>query len=63
MSAMTPREIVHELNKHIVGQEEAKRSVAIALRNRWRRQQVPALAVMMPAPNCCCCLQDALPAS
>ncbi|MCH8499683.1 MAG: HslU--HslV peptidase ATPase subunit [Marinobacter sp.] len=40
MSAMTPREIVHELNKHIVGQDEAKRSVAIALRNRWRRMQV-----------------------
>lgn len=41
MSAMTPREIVQELNKHIIGQEEAKRSVAIALRNRWRRLQVP----------------------
>ncbi|MFO7994227.1 MAG: ATP-dependent protease ATPase subunit HslU [Marinobacter sp.] len=40
MSAMTPREIVHELNKHIVGQQEAKRSVAIALRNRWRRMQL-----------------------
>src|SRR6056297_3317729 len=40
MSAMTPREIVHELNKHIVGQDEAKRSVAIALRNRWRRMQL-----------------------
>jgi len=40
MPAMTPREIVHELNKHIVGQEEAKRSVAIALRNRWRRMQL-----------------------
>jgi ATP-dependent HslUV protease ATP-binding subunit HslU len=38
---MTPQEIVHELDKHIVGQEEAKRAVAIALRNRWRRQQVP----------------------
>lgn len=37
---MTPREIVHELDKHIVGQAEAKRSVAIALRNRWRRTQV-----------------------
>jgi ATP-dependent HslUV protease ATP-binding subunit HslU len=37
---MTPREIVHELNKHIVGQEEAKRAVAIALRNRWRRMQL-----------------------
>src|SRR5438552_2432363 len=37
---MTPSEIVHELNKHIVGQNAAKRAVAIALRNRWRRQQV-----------------------
>ncbi len=37
---MTPREIVHELSKHIVGQERAKRAVAIALRNRWRRQRV-----------------------
>ena len=40
MSSMTPREIVHELDKHIVGQDRAKRAVAIALRNRWRRQQV-----------------------
>lgn len=40
MSNMTPREIVHELNKHIIGQDDAKRSVAIALRNRWRRMQV-----------------------
>ncbi|TAN49484.1 MAG: ATP-dependent protease ATPase subunit HslU [Methylococcaceae bacterium] len=40
MSTMTPREIVHELDKHIVGQAAAKRSVAIALRNRWRRMQV-----------------------
>ncbi len=40
MSQMTPREIVAELNKHIVGQDEAKRAVAIALRNRWRRVQV-----------------------
>ncbi len=40
MSSMTPREIMHELNKHIVGQEEAKRAVAIALRNRWRRMQL-----------------------
>jgi ATP-dependent HslUV protease ATP-binding subunit HslU len=38
---MTPQEIVHELDKHIVGQQRAKRAVAIALRNRWRRQQVP----------------------
>ena len=41
MSHMTPREIVHELDKHIVGQSAAKRAVAIALRNRWRRAQVP----------------------
>ena len=41
MSSMTPQEIVHELDKHIIGQHAAKRSVAIALRNRWRRQQVP----------------------
>ena len=41
MSQMTPQEIVHELDKHIVGQQEAKKAVAIALRNRWRRQQVP----------------------
>ena len=38
---MTPGEIVSELDKHIVGQQQAKRSVAVALRNRWRRQQVP----------------------
>lgn len=40
MSQMTPREIVSELDKHIIGQADAKRSVAIALRNRWRRSQV-----------------------
>ncbi|HEX2139444.1 MAG TPA: ATP-dependent protease ATPase subunit HslU [Woeseiaceae bacterium] len=40
MSEMTPREIVQELDKHIIGQDEAKRAVAIALRNRWRRVQV-----------------------
>ena len=37
---MTPQEIVSELDRHIVGQNDAKRAVAIALRNRWRRQQV-----------------------
>jgi len=42
MTLMTPREIVHELDKHIIGQQEAKRAVAIALRNRWRRMQLPA---------------------
>ncbi|MFZ1499081.1 MAG: ATP-dependent protease ATPase subunit HslU [Giesbergeria sp.] len=42
MSSMTPQEIVSELDRHIVGQANAKRAVAIALRNRWRRQQVAA---------------------
>ncbi|OBX05646.1 ATP-dependent protease ATP-binding subunit HslU [Gallibacterium genomosp. 3] len=41
MSEMTPREIVSELDKHIIGQSDAKRAVAIALRNRWRRMQLP----------------------
>ncbi|WP_305373760.1 HslU--HslV peptidase ATPase subunit [Photobacterium leiognathi] len=41
MSEMTPREIVHELDRHIIGQDKAKRAVAIALRNRWRRMQLP----------------------
>ena len=40
MSSLTPRQIVQELDKHIIGQEAAKRAVAIALRNRWRRMQV-----------------------
>src|SRR5687767_1267189 len=40
LGGMTPPEIVHELDKYIVGQSKAKRAVAIALRNRWRRQQV-----------------------
>ncbi|MGU1532874.1 ATP-dependent protease ATPase subunit HslU [Pseudomonas aeruginosa] len=40
--SMTPREIVHELNRHIIGQDDAKRAVAIALRSRWRRMQLPA---------------------
>jgi len=40
MSEMTPREIVHELDRHIIGQQDAKRAVAIALRNRWRRMQL-----------------------
>ena len=42
MSSMTPQEIVSELDRHIVGQQQAKRAVAIAMRNRWRRQQVDA---------------------
>jgi len=40
MRNLTPREIVEELNKYIVGQDDAKRAVAVAVRNRWRRQQV-----------------------
>ena len=39
--ALTPSQIVNELDKYIIGQTEAKRAVAIALRNRWRRQQIP----------------------
>ena len=42
MKSFTPREIVSELDRYIIGQRSAKRAVAIALRNRWRRQQVPA---------------------
>ena len=41
MSEMTPREVVEELDKHIIGQSNAKRAVSIALRNRWRRLQLP----------------------
>jgi len=52
MSQMTPREIVQELDKHIVGQSAAKRAVAIALRNRWRRMQVePALRAEITPKN------------
>ena len=40
MSELTPREIVSELDKYIIGQKEAKKAVAIALRNRWRRTQI-----------------------
>src|ERR1700704_6260574 len=41
MQELTPRQIVSELDRHIVGQADAKRAVAIAIRNRWRRQQLP----------------------
>jgi len=40
MKELTPKQIVKELDKYIIGQDKAKKSVAIALRNRWRRQQV-----------------------
>ena len=53
MSVMTPREIVQELDKHIIGQQAAKRAVAIALRNRWRRAQVadPAMRAEITPKN------------
>ena len=52
MSSLTPQEIVLELDKHIVGQHQAKRAVAIALRNRWRRQQVePGLRAEITPKN------------
>lgn len=51
MSQMTPKEITHELDRHIVGQSEAKRAVAIALRNRWRRMQLPEELRMEVTPK------------
>lgn len=42
MEPLTPRQIVAELDRYIIGQKDAKRAVAIALRNRWRRQRLPA---------------------
>ena len=51
MNALTPKQIVRELNKFIVGQKNAKRAVAIALRNRWRRQQVPKAMKNEIVPN------------
>jgi ATP-dependent HslUV protease ATP-binding subunit HslU len=50
-SVMTPREIVQELDKYIVGQKDAKKAVAIALRNRWRRMQVPEAMRAEITPN------------
>ncbi len=49
MATFSPREIVSELDRFIIGQNDAKRAVAIALRNRWRRQQLPA-----PCARRCC---------
>src|SRR3954465_12070712 len=48
---MTPRQIVAELDKYVVGQHQAKRAVAIALRNRWRRPQLPPQAAEDIAPK------------
>ena len=53
MTQMTPPEIVSELDKHIVGQGKAKRAVAIALRNRWRRAQVTARWAVMSGDEIC----------
>ena len=43
---LTPRRIVEELNRFIIGQDEAKKAVAIALRNRWRRAQIPVYQII-----------------
>src|SRR6186997_2150640 len=51
MTSFSPREIVSELDRYIVGQDDAKRAVAIALRNRWRRQQLPAELAEEIAPK------------
>ena len=51
MKELTPKQIVKELDKYIVAQDDAKRSVAIALRNRWRRQQVAAAMRDEIVPN------------
>ena len=51
MRNLTPREIVEELDRHIVGQAAAKRAVAVAIRNRWRRQQLPAEMRQEVAPK------------
>ena len=51
MRDLTPRQIVEELDRHIVGQDEAKRAVAIAIRNRWRRQQLPEDMAREVAPK------------
>ena len=51
MRELTPREIVAELDRHIVAQDEAKRAVAIAIRNRWRRQRLPEEMRLEVAPK------------
>ena len=53
MSTLTPREIVAELDKFVVGQEQAKRMVAVAVRNRWRRQHLPEELRDEVAPKRC----------
>ena len=51
MKNLTPREIVEELDRHIIGQDDAKRAVAIAVRNRWRRQQLDPEIAREVAPK------------
>ena len=46
MKELTPKQIVKELDKYIIGQSKAKKAVAIAMRNRWRRQQVSGLSLI-----------------
>ena len=50
MTDLTPREIVSELDRFIIGQNDAKRAVAVAIRNRWRRRQLPRAISVFPTP-------------
>ena len=50
ISSLSPREIVSELDRYVVGQNKAKRAVAIALRNRWRRQALKGLEIRLNPP-------------
>jgi len=54
MTVFSPREIVSELDRFIIGQNDAKRAVAIALRNRWRRQQLDATCATRSRPRTSC---------
>ena len=51
VSALSPREIVSELDRYVIGQKEAKKAVAVALRNRWRRQALTCLLYTSPSPR------------
>ena len=54
IDSLSPREIVSELDRYVVGQNKAKRAVAIALRNRWRRQALNCLLYTSPSPRDSC---------